>query len=218
MTTAASLLVVVRHGLAVAPDDRRLPGPDVSLRPEGRRQIAALAERLTALRPGGVWVSDARRARESGAIIAARCGVDLHVRPALRELDFGHWGGRTYAEVVAADPAAAAFFLDPTVHVPPEGESGRDAARRVLDALARLAALPARPSVVVGHAGSLRLALALGLGLPLAAYWRLQLECGGMSRLRWVDGALTIEALNDTAHLEQEGWTEGERRGERRRS
>lgn len=215
MTTSDGLLLVVRHGLAVAPDDWRLPGPDVPLRAEGQRQIAALAERLTAFRPVGVWVSDARRARESGEIIATRCGVELHVQPALRELDFGCWGGRTYAEVVAADPAAAAFFQDPTDHVPPAGECARAAARRVLDELERLAALPASPQVVVGHAGSLRLALALGLGLPLAAYWRFQLDCGGMSCLRWAGDALRIEALNDTAHLGQLGWTEGERRGER---
>lgn len=55
--------------------------------------------------------------------------------------------------------------------------------------------------VVVGHAGSLRLALAHALGMPLAAYWRLRLDCASLSMLTWTSAGPIVESLNDVSHL-----------------
>jgi broad specificity phosphatase PhoE len=195
-------LLVVRHALAAAPDDLRLPGVDLSLRPEGRRQAEALAKRLVGMRPAAVWSSEARRARETAEIVAGRCGLRPGVRTDLRELDFGAWAGRTFAEVAATDPDAAGWFADPGVGCPPGGETAAAAGDRALAACADLAASAAGPVVVVGHAGSLRLALARALGVPLDRAWRLRLDCAGLSVLGWAAGGPTILGLNDTAHLD----------------
>ena len=195
-------LYVVRHARAVAPDDLRLPGPDPALVPEGRHEARVLADRLRPVRPAAVYASDALRARQTGEAIAERCGVPLHELAALREVDLGTWGGQTFAEVVAEDPSAAAYFADPTSATPPGGEPVEVAATRVLDALRSLAGVDRSGVVVVGHAGSLRLALARALGMPLAAYWRLRLDCAGLSVLAWADGGFVVERLNDVAHLE----------------
>lgn len=199
-------LYVVRHGQATAPGDLRLPGPDLPLTEHGRRQAEALAQRLYALTPVAIYSSDALRARETGAIVAERCGVSLSIRHALREIDFGDWGGRTYAEIVAENPAATAYFEDATCQVPPGGESDDRVARRVLDALQTIAAEHHESAaVVVGHAGALRLALAQALGLPLAAYWRLRLDHASLSVLDWTERGIIVERLNDVSHLGEYG-------------
>jgi probable phosphoglycerate mutase len=194
-------LFIVRHALAAAPDDLRLPGPDLPLLPEGAAQAARLARRLLACAPSAVYAGDARRARETGTIVAATCGVPLEVIPPLREIDFGEWAGRTYAEIVAADPGAPDWFADPTVGAPPGGEAIATAAERVTGVLAELAHAGCDRAVVVGHAGSLRLALAAALGMPLAAYWRLRLDCASLTIMTWTADGPVLEQLNDTAHL-----------------
>ena len=55
---------------------------------------------------------------------------------------------------------------------------------------------------IVGHAGSLRLALAQALGMSLSSYWRLRLDCASLSVLTWGADGMVLERLNDTAHLE----------------
>lgn len=198
-------LHLLRHGRAAAADDHRLPGPDRPLLPTGRAQAAAAAARLATEAPpvAAVFASDARRAAETAAIVAARCRAPLLIRPGLRELDFGAWSGRTYAEVVAAEPAAAAYFTDPASAPPPGGEPAAAVAGRTIEALTEAAAAAGDGAsvVVVGHAGSLRLAVARLLGMPLAGYWRLRLDCGGLSTLAWEETAVIVERWNETAHL-----------------
>jgi broad specificity phosphatase PhoE len=195
-------LFVIRHALAVDPNDHRLPGLDAALLPEGRAQARLAAHRMRDFAPSAVYSSDAKRARETGEIIAAACQIPLEVNAALGEIDFGIWAGRTYAEVVAADPAARAWFTDPSTGVPPGGESIVVAAERVMRVLSSLALGDDERVAIVGHAGSLRLALAQALGMPLSSYWRLRLDCASLSVVTWTADGLLLERLNDTAHLD----------------
>jgi broad specificity phosphatase PhoE len=71
----------------------------------------------------------------------------------------------------------------------------------VLQAIEAIAHTGHDRAVVVGHAGSLRLALAAALGLPLAAYWRLRLDCASLTIVDWTEDGPVLERLNDTAHL-----------------
>jgi len=199
-------LYLVRHGQATEPDDLRLPGIDLSLTPAGYTQARALAERLAALAPAAVHSSDLQRAQQTGEIIASRCGVPLIVRSDLRELDFGTWNGRTYAEIVAVYPVAARFFDDVRSQIPPGGELAEAAAARVRAALAEIAGETGDGSaVVVGHAGSLRLALAQELGMLLRAYWRLRLDDASLSVVDWTEHGIILDCLNDVSHLQKCG-------------
>jgi broad specificity phosphatase PhoE len=198
-----SRLFVIRHALAADADDLRLPGLDGVLLPAGKAQARAVAQRVRTLKPSAVYSSDTRRARETGEIIAAVCQIPLQVNAALGEIDFGTWAGQTYADVVAADPAARAWFTDPSIGVPPPGgESIAVAAERVLRVMRALAHDDGERVAIVGHAGSLRLALAQALGMSLSSYWRLRLDCASLSVLTWGADGMVLERMNDTAHLE----------------
>jgi broad specificity phosphatase PhoE len=196
--------LLVRHAQAAAPDDLRLPGPDLPLLPEGEAQAATIADRLRAFDPAAVYASDARRARQTGEIIASTCNVELHLLPDLREIDLGAWGGQTFSALAEADPYAATWFSDPEAMTPPGGERASDAAARVLAAFEGIARNGVETAVIVGHAGSLRLALAQALGMPLDAYWRFRLDCASLSILAWTSDGPIVESLNDTSHLTAE--------------
>jgi broad specificity phosphatase PhoE len=202
MTMARFL--IVRHAQATPPDDLLLPGPDIPLLPAGEAQALAIANRLRAFDPAAVYASDARRARQTGKIIASTCDVELRLLPDLREIDLGAWGGQTFAALAAADPHVATWFSDPEATTPPGGERASKAAARVLAAFQTLAQTGTETAVIVGHAGSLRLALAQALGMPLAAYWRFSLDFASLSILAWTSDGPIVESLNDTSHFTAE--------------
>lgn len=49
--------------------------------------------------PQVIYTSDLKRARQSAEIVAAHCGVPMHVRPGLSEIDFGQWEGLSWKEI-----------------------------------------------------------------------------------------------------------------------
>ena len=198
-------LYIIRHAQAAEPDDLRLPGADLPLLPSGRRQAEAVGLLLRLLAPEVAYTSHARRARETGEIIAAACEISMQESAELAEVDFGRWAGKTYAEIVATDPTARAWFANPVTEMPAGGESLAAAAERVQRFLQRLADGDHERVAMVGHAGSLRLALAQMLGMPLASYWRLRLDCASLSIVTWTGEGPVLERMNDTAHLDADG-------------
>jgi alpha-ribazole phosphatase len=139
--------------------------------------------RAKGLPVGQIIASDLARARASGQDIAVDLGLPLAVDPAWRELCFGAWEGR--------DPASLGdglhrFWLDPDANPPPHGERWQQITARVGAALAALAG----DALVVTHAGAIRAALALLLGLDHAQVWAFDLPYGALVSLRiWPDGA-----------------------------
>src|SRR5581483_11189567 len=89
-----------------------------------------------------VYASDLSRARETAEIVAARLGLAVTTDAGLREKDWGTWEGLTG---------------DERAHVELVGEETAAHARRVLDAVRRIAERhPGERVLVVTHGGSLR--------------------------------------------------------------
>lgn len=123
-------------------------------------------------------VADTRARLPAGAVVVAsplRRAVDTaralglepdETDPALMEQDFGAWTGHTWADLDAA-ASAVGFWDRPALARPPGGESFADQVVRVGGVIARLsAAHPGRDVIVPCHAGVIRAALALALGVP----------------------------------------------------
>ena len=129
--------------------------------------IAGTRRRLPA---AAVWlISPLIRSRQSALALAPL--QTPTVVPDLTEQHFGTWPGRTHAAIWDADPdAAARFWQEPAGNTPPGGESFNAVCDRVAAAIDRLTNVHAgRDIVMVGHAGPIRAALALCLGLPPAS-------------------------------------------------
>ncbi len=125
-------LVLTRHGLT----DRSVPEQhlgqkiDISINAEGRRQADLLRRRLAGTTFERVITSPLFRARETAEILAGR-SAPIEADPRLKEMDYGAWEGRTYAELYENDGANRRAWLErpDEIHCP-GGESGADVARR----------------------------------------------------------------------------------------
>ncbi len=155
----------IRHGETDWNREGRLQGQrEVALNPLGRRQAEAAGVTLgrllvdRGLAPGMLpfVCSPLSRARDTLDIVRAGLGDGL---PAvayderLREISFGAWEGRTWADLKHAEPAAvAARRRDCWSFVPPGGESYAMLLVRLSPWFAELAP----DAVVVAHGGVAR--------------------------------------------------------------
>jgi len=125
------------------------------------------------------------RARVTAEALSESMGVPVDVDQRWSELDFGSWDGLPSAEL---DPDALAdFHSNPRLHGPPDGEGWDDFGERVHAGLVDIVARPG-PVLVVSHAATLRMALALACGLPFPTSWAIRIDYGTRLRLSVEDG------------------------------
>jgi len=165
-------LYLARHGVTQANVDRVHVGMQpVPLLEEGREQARRLAERACSLGVEEVWTSPVARARETAAIVAARCGVPLREDPELRELELGPWEGLSDEQIRERFPEELARWeADPAGF---DGLPGREtlpaAQRRVVAAVERIAARGVR-ALIVSHGELIRLLRVHYAGAELNAF------------------------------------------------
>lgn len=135
--------------------------------------------------PLAVVSSDLIRARDTGMVLAKRCGVDVVQDERLREIYAGRWQGLTRAQIVAAGMGDE---LDAWMHgddVPVGGGERRsEVGRRGAAAVAEhAAAMDGGVLVVAGHGGVLRGSILTLLGME-PGRWRL---LGGLGNGNWAE-------------------------------
>ncbi len=214
MTSVAPVdLLLLRHPRVALPPGicyGQLDAPAAQpLNPSWQQVATQLDASLASLNPaaplrvGRVVSSPLQRARALAQPLAQHFQAPLLEDARWQELHFGHWEGRAWAEIDRAesDPWAA----DPHTHAPPGGETQAALHQRVAAALAELADLAgsadaaAGTCLIVSHAGPIRCALAIALGLPAAQVPELALDFGRLTWLRWHAGTWprwAVQAVN----------------------
>ncbi|HJQ60681.1 MAG TPA: histidine phosphatase family protein [Vineibacter sp.] len=187
-------IAFLRHGPTVWNEDKRLQGmTDVPLSDAGRAQIATWI--MPAETATWRWrCSPLSRATDTARLLR---GAAVEAEPALREMSFGAWEGRTVEELRVTFGAKMlgneARGLD---LVPPGGESPR----QVMDRLRRwLAAVAAEglDTVAVTHKGVIRVVLAMATGWDMKSRQPMKLDWQSMHIFRaGVDGSVAAERLN----------------------
>jgi alpha-ribazole phosphatase len=131
--------------------------------PADLSDTAALA-RLNAHLPQGAPVLSSDLARAVATADALRARPRLPHDPGLREIHFGAWELRSFAEVEAEDPALIRAYWDSPGDVrPPGGESWNDLTARTWAALDRLQGI-APEVIVVAHFGPILAAIQRATG------------------------------------------------------
>lgn len=172
MTVRVTLVSAVLGAAARQPrfeDDRPLGEPD--LRPA--REAAGRID------TGGLVVAaPSPRCRQTAEALGLAADPVL----ALAGAATGRWHGRTLEEVAAAEGAAVARWLSDPAAAPHGGESVLDLCARVGGWLDALPADGPRVTAVV-EPDVVRAAVLHALGVPGAAFWRLDVEPLSVTRL-----------------------------------
>jgi broad specificity phosphatase PhoE len=166
-------IYLVRHGATdLTAEDRFAGSTEVSLSEEGRRQVTALAERLRGDTLDAVYASPLQRTLETARIIAGPHHLEPLSEPDLREIDYGHWEGKTRDEVESAFPHEYdAWQEDPLTIAPAGGESGIQVLARALPVMRRIVQQHEHRAVlVVSHKGTNRLLVSSLLGFDARGY------------------------------------------------
>lgn len=158
-------LLLIRHGQTDGNVrgalDTALPGPPLT--ELGRTQADDLARRLADEPIVAVYASQATRAQQTAAPLAARFGVDVQVVDGVHEVAAGELEGATDHESIRIYMETVRRWtlgeLEPAL---PGGESGLDVRTRMLDAVGRLRAKheqadPDGVVALVSHGGAIRL-------------------------------------------------------------
>jgi alpha-ribazole phosphatase len=145
-----------------------------SLNARGRAQLSELMITLNTEDIGEIYASDLLRAQETGQEIARCFAIECHLRPPLREIDFGQWEGLTWEEIEQSDLVYAQRWVAEYPNLSaPGGERFDDFERRVLNEIEALAIKTKGHGVaVVTHAGVLRTVLCRLLKCSEEEAWR----------------------------------------------
>jgi probable phosphoglycerate mutase len=196
---------LVRHAeTTFAAEDRFAGSTDGELSEHGRMQAEALGQRLATAPVGHVYTSPMRRTIATAASIAAPHRLAPIEMSALREIDHGHWEGRTREEVEREFPEEfAAWTADPFRNAPDGGEPGVQVMARASTAVARLIERHLGETVVlVSHKATIRLLLCSWLGIDARGYRdRLDQSPACLNALDFKDAEhARLLVFNDVSH------------------
>ncbi|TAJ81541.1 histidine phosphatase family protein [Reyranella sp.] len=200
-------ILLTRHGHVDGIEPARFRGrAELPLTQVGVKQAAALATRIARhWKPAAVYTSPLQRCIVTGRHIAEASGVTAAVHEGLGDIHYGAWQMRTHAEIEQESSEAYHLWR----HAPhlvrfPDGESLQDVVARTANALRLvLEKHPNDTVVLVGHDSVNRALLLQLVDQPLSAYWSFAQDPCALNEIDVLaGGAVRVERINDTSHLE----------------
>lgn len=202
----ATRLIAVRHGETAWNVGTRIQGQlDISLNATGLWQARQAAKALADEPIAAVYASDLSRAWQTALEIAQPHGIEVQADSALRERAFGHFEGRTFAEIDALLPVEARLWRTRDPQFAPEGGESLVVFRdRVTAAAGRLARRhPGELVLFVAHGGVMDVLYRAATGQELQAPRTWELGNAAINRLLWTPESLTLVGWADTNHLDE---------------
>ena len=191
----ATRLLLLRHARIAARYVGRLIGAsDLPLDPAGEAQARSVAQRVRRWAPQACYCSPLERCRQTASAAAPDLPPQMDMD--LREIDFGEWERRTFAEAAGDNPSLvdrwAAFSPEFAF---PGGESLRGFLSRVQSAAQRLAQAEALTVLAVTHGGVVRTMLCHLLGLEARHYLAFDVPYAALAVIDLFDGKGVLAAL-----------------------
>jgi len=200
--------LLIRHGETDWNREARIQGQlNVPLNEMGRAQARRLADRLRGEGIEAAYSSDLIRVYETAEIALAGSGLSIHKTADLREVSFGAWQGKRWADVEGEFPQEVLHYRQNYGrYAPPGGESLMALRRRSVAAFQRIIGDHRGQTVALfAHGGPCRAILAEVLGLDVAKARRFGMGNASVHVVE-VDGdEARIVLLNDTGHLKGTG-------------
>jgi 2,3-bisphosphoglycerate-dependent phosphoglycerate mutase len=180
---------------------------DTALTEKGHTQSILLADRLSRELNGKaihLGSSDLRRAVQTATIIGQTLEVPPHLYPSLTDLNNGLAAGKTHTQArhIALPPTEPLFDWIPY----PQAETWRQFFLRVTSFMISFSEAQTAPAILVTHAADIQVIVAWWLGLGLKSRSQFETLPASLTLLRMNRyGEPSLERLNDTAHLNENG-------------
>ena len=177
-------LLLVRHGQTDWNAQRRVMGAEpISLNEQGKTQIQNLARALQGFTIDALYSSPHQRTRESAEILNQSLQVPIQYSEALREIEYGEWVGKTFAEITRM-PNYQAPYLNPQQPVAPKGETFQAVAERAVSFVESLRSQHQNKRVLlVTHADWIKAVILNYLRIPLDRVGQLRIDNASVSHL-----------------------------------
>ena len=201
----ATRIIAIRHGETAWNVDTRIQGHlDIPLNDTGLWQARQVAHALAGEPIAAVYTSDLQRAHATAQAVATATGAPLTTDLGLRERSFGHFQGRTFAQIEAELPDDARRWRKRDPHYTPDGgESLMSLRERIARTVTALAARHVGEQVVmVAHGGVLDVLYRLATRQDIQAPRTWQLANAAINRLLWTEDGLSLVGWADTQHLD----------------
>ncbi len=176
-----SRLFVARHGATPWSQVGRLQGrAEVGLSRKGWQQAEIIAEIAPTLRPTRLHASPRARTWQTAQVVGRRTGLPVLPTPALAEIDYGIWTGRTARDAARLTPALTqAWWTTPWMTRLPGNDSLHHLAGRLIPFLRRIAQHPPDTcTLCITHGHVIRTLLAITGQQPPDAFWDLDVPHG----------------------------------------
>ena len=179
------MIWLARHGQTEfnAPPVRIQGSLDPPLNETGLEQARSLAEQVAGLGVRALYTSSMLRAKQTGAIVGERIGVEPAEDPRFDECGWGSWEGRLVDDIAREEPEHWEAWLRAGESFRfPGGESLAEHMERTSAALADVAS-GTLPALVVCHGGTIRVAQAARDEGGLDRYHDFHIRNGELVRL-----------------------------------
>jgi probable phosphoglycerate mutase len=195
-------ILLVRHGTHAEVGLVLSGRSEIPLDGRGRREADALAAAVDCRAISSLHSSPRARARQTAAPIAERRAMRVIVTPALDEIDFGAFTGRSFA-ALAPDPDWQRWNAERATARCPGGETMAEASDRALAYLRQLGDEDA-PALCVTHCDIIRALVVRALGLGFERMLEFDCDPASCTTLEIGDGDMRIVTLNER-HREKTG-------------
>ncbi len=200
-------IMLVRHGVTDWNTLGKIQGiSDTHLSPDGLHQARLLAAHCPFEKADAIYSSDLARAKTTALVLSNKFNLPVTHLPELRETNFGDWEGNFFREMVDKDPENfKAFFEEPEKLKINNGETFLQTQVRAMNALKKIISVHEEKKdshvIIVSHGSVNRCVLCAILEMPLKKMWAITQFNTGVNILRVIDGNISVELMNGTAHL-----------------
>jgi alpha-ribazole phosphatase len=196
MSIQSTRLFLLRHGPTTAPAGCFVGSTDVSLSGQGLSRLKTLVPQLN---KADCWYcSPMLRTRQTLEQLRRHdCPVNAPVYDErLREIDFGRWEMKTFAEIAAKDEEHIEAWNQYSNFVFPEGETVPDFIRRVQEMLTLFTLADSESIAVITHGGIIRTMICLALGISVRNYLLFDVQPASLTVLELFSEGGVLRILN----------------------
>ena len=195
MPEHCTTLLLLRHGPAAVPPGCLVGRTDLPLSGHGMERLSSLLPELNTV--ARWYCSPLRRAQQTLAYLHQQgCALAPPLYDQrLREIDFGSWELRSFAEIAATEPSQVEAWQHYEDFAFPGGEAVAGFVSRVAELLADFSAQGGRIAAVT-HGGVIRTMICLALGLPPRSYLLFDVQPASLTILDLFPGGGVLRGLN----------------------